>query len=261
MLAIAGCKPGGPSGQVVATVNGKEITSQDLVAEARATGNTRGSAQALLQEVIARNLLAQSAHDQKLDAYPGYPSDLVRIQQTFLAEKAVGKIVKPVGPPAPAAVAAFEAAHPYQFAQRAKVQVNEVRFETADNLKSMEGVDDLPGVVSKLKALNTPFEQHTQTLDTAQMPDPLAARIVAAPLGQLQFFREGNVVLGIVVVARDPVVVPPEQESAMAGQVMAKLAVQNQITAAVGRLRANAHIVYQKGYAPPPAPAGAAAHS
>jgi EpsD family peptidyl-prolyl cis-trans isomerase len=259
LLGMAACKPGGPSGQVVATVNGKEITSQDLAAEARATGNSRRSAPALLQEVIARNLLAQSAHDQKLDAYPGYPSDLVRIQQAFLADKALGKVLRPAGPPTAAAIAAFEAAHPYQFAQRSKVQVDEVRFETADNLKSMEGISDLAGVVAKLKSINAPFDRKSQTLDTAQMPDQLAERLLAAPLGQLQVFRDGNVVLGVVVLGRDPVIGPPEQEAAEASGVMAKLAVQSQVGAEVARLRAKATIAYQKGYAPPVAAASALA--
>ena len=259
-LALAACKPGGPSGQVVATVNGKEITSQDLLAEARANGGARQDPKAVLQQVIARVLLAQSAHDQKLDAYPGYPSDLVRIQQSFLAEKALQKILKAPAPPTPATIAAFEAANPYLFASRAKLQVNEIRFETADNMKSLQGADDLGAVITKLKAVSAPFDQKTQTLDTAQMPAVLAAHLVTAPLGQLQFFRQGNTVLGVVVTARDPIAVPPEQEAAIAGQLMTKVAAQTEVRTAVTQLQTKATIVYQKGYAPPPpAKPGAAA--
>ena len=259
-LAVAACKPGGPSGQVVATVNGKEITSQDLASEARATGATGNvNAPALLQQVVARMLLAQSAHDQKLDAYPGYPSDVVRIQQSFLAEKALQRIVKPGGAPAPAAIAAFEAAHPYVFSQRVRMQATELKFQTSDDLKSLQGVNDLPSVLSRLKALGVPVEQKSSVLDTAQMPDQLAARLVSAPLNQLQFFREGNVTLGIVISAREAVVGSPDQETAFATQLMAKMGVQNQVNAAVNQLKAKAKIVYQKGYAPPaptpPAPA------
>ncbi len=253
-LAVVACKPGGPSGQVVATVNGKEITNQDLVSEAQASGRNQ-SAQAVLQRVIARVLLAQYAHEQKLNSYPGYPSDLVRIQQTFLAEKAVAKLVKSSGPPTPAAIAALEAAHPYQFAQRARMQTQEIRFETADDLKSLQGANDLPQVLSKLKALNVTVDQKSVVLDTAQMPDQLSARLVAAPLNQLQFFRQGNVVLGIVITAREPVVGTQEQEAALATQLMGRMAVQNQFDAALNGLRAKAKIVYQKGYAPP-APTG-----
>jgi EpsD family peptidyl-prolyl cis-trans isomerase len=249
-LAVTACKPGGPSGQVVATVNGKEITRQDLVAEAKAIGNPHASPQALLQQVIARDLLAQSAHDQKLDGYPGYPSDLVRIQQTFLAEKAVQHLVKPGGAPTPAAIAAFEAAHPYLFAQRAKLQANEIRFVTSDDMKSLQGVEDMPATVSRLKALNTPYQQQSQVLDTAQMPQPIAAHLVTFPLNQLEFIREGNSVLGVVITGRDPATLPSEQQAAMAAQLMGRVAAEKQVNDEVGRLRAKAKIAYQQGYAP-----------
>ncbi len=250
----SGCKPVGPAGEVVAIVNGREITNQDLLAEARATGNTRQGSQSLLQEVIARELLAQSAHDQKLDAYPGYPSDLVRLQQSFLAEKALGKVLQPIASPTPAAIAAFEAAHPYSFSRRAKAQVDVVRFETSDDLKSLEGASDLAAVMSRLKALNTPFDHKTQALDTAQLSDALAAQVVAAPLGRMQFIRQGNAVLAIVVAARDPTAPPVEQQGSMASGMMVKAAAQNQLATEVAKLRAHAKIVYQRGYAPPTAP-------
>lgn len=258
-LALAACKPAGPSGEVVATVNGKEITNQDLVAEARAGNNPHPDRRALLQEVVARVLLSQSAHEQKLDAYPGYPSDLVRIQQSFLAEKALQKLLKAPAPPTPAAIAAFEAANPYLFASRAKLGLNEIRFETSDNMKSLQGADDLAAVIAKLKAVNATFEQKTQTMDTAQMPAALSAHLVDAPLNQLQFFREGNTVLGVVVVARDPITLTPDQNAAIATQLMVKGAAENQVKAAVDQLKAKANIVYQKGYAPPaPAKPGVA---
>lgn len=260
VLTLAACKPGTPTGQVVATVNGKEITSQDLLAEARAGNNPHPDARALLRQVITRVLLAQSAHDQKLDGYPGYPSDLVRVQQAFLAEKALQKIVKPGGPPTPAAIATFEAANPYLFASRAKLTMNEIRFETSDNMKSLEGANDLPAVVSKLKAVNAMFEQKSQTMDTAQLPAELSAHLVTAELGQLQFFRQGNAVLGVVVTQRDPVVLSPEQQSALASQLLVRSTAQNEVGSAVAQLQSKAKIVYQKGYAPPaPAPAAPAA--
>src|SRR5277367_6372562 len=81
LAMAAGCSPHGPNGQVVATVNGQEITTQDLAAEARSS-NQGGAAtkQSLLQAVIGRVLLAQEAHALQLDQTPGYPSDVTRMQ-------------------------------------------------------------------------------------------------------------------------------------------------------------------------------------
>jgi peptidyl-prolyl cis-trans isomerase C len=260
-LGVAACKPGSPpSGEVIATVNGREITSQDLLAEARASGQTNVNAQQLLQQVIARSLLAQSAHDQKLDAYPGYPSDLVRIEQSFLAEKALRSVVKPSPPPTPQAIAAFEAANPYLFSERVRLQVDQVQFENTDNMKSLQGADDLPTVISKLKALNVPFERKSRTLDTAQIPTEVSAQLAATPLNQLEFLRNGEAVVGIVVLARDPIEVPPDQTLSMATQLIERSGSQRQFDDEVNRLRAKAQIAYQKGYAPAP-PKTPAKHS
>jgi EpsD family peptidyl-prolyl cis-trans isomerase len=259
VLAAAGCKAHAPTGQVVATVNGKEITGQDLLAEARASGaQGHQDPRPILQRVIARELLAQYAHDHKLDAYPGYPSDVLRIQQTFLAQKTLQTVVKPPTTPSASDIAAFETAHPYMFANRMRLQTDQIRFQTADNMKSLAGVGDMQALVSRLKSLNTPFDRQTRTLDTAQLPAPLADKIVAAPTGELLLIREGETVLGIVVQARDPVAAPPDQQAAIAAQLMAAASNQSQVDAEVNRLRAQAKITYQPNFAPPaPAVAGA----
>ena len=257
-LAAAGCKAKAPSGQVVATVNGKEITGQDLMAEARGSGaQGRQDPRVLLQRVVARELLAEFGHDQKVDAYPGYPSDLLRIQQQFLAQKALQKVVKP--PPAPSAsdIAAFEAAHPYMFAKRMKLQTDQVRFQTSDDLKSMAATPDMKALVSRLNSLNTPFDRHEQTVDTAQLPAELADKIVSAPVGELLIIRGGDKVLAMVVESRDPITGTPEQMAAGAAKLMAAAATQAQVDATVKRLRAQAKIVYQPGYAPLAPPSGA----
>jgi len=56
---LVGCTDQKPTGQVIATVNGKEITAQDLQAEYRATGIN--NAPQLLRNVIDRKLLAATA--------------------------------------------------------------------------------------------------------------------------------------------------------------------------------------------------------
>src|SRR5687768_2411812 len=59
-----------PSGQVVATVNGKEITILDLRQEAGTANPGKPVEQAALNAIIARELLADEAKKQELDALP-----------------------------------------------------------------------------------------------------------------------------------------------------------------------------------------------
>jgi len=258
VLTMGGCTAKAPSGQVVATVDGKEVTDQDLSSEARASGaGDHQDPRILLQRVIARVLLADAAHARKLDAYPGYPSDIIRLQQSFLAEKTLQEAVKPPAPPSSAEVAAFIAAHPYAFGNRMRIHLDEIRFQTTDNLNSVSGAVDLPALVSRLKSLSTPFARETRLVDTAQLPAPMADKIATAPIGQLLLLRQGNDALAIVVDDRQPIELAPDQQAAVAGQLLSTVASQREINAEVTRLRARAKIIYQRGYSPSGAAAAA----
>ncbi len=82
---------GKPSGQVVATVNGEEITASELRAEMRGFSSSdpkvmKAAQQAALQQIIVRNLLAQKAKEQKLDKTADYGLELRRGEQGLLAQ-------------------------------------------------------------------------------------------------------------------------------------------------------------------------------
>ena len=181
-LVLADCKAQAPKGQVVAVVNGQEITGQDLAAEARASGAQQGQTPALvLQRVVARVLLAQSARADGLDRYPGYPSDLARIQQDFLAQKVLKTTVKPPVKPTPQSLSAFIDAHPNIFKDRMRLQADEIKFRSSDDMKSLNGADTLASVASRLQSLNVPFTRETRTIDTAELPPPLAEKLMTVP--------------------------------------------------------------------------------
>ncbi len=240
---------------MLAVVNGQEVTAQDVAAEQRASpAEGRQSPPLVLQHVVARVLLAQGAHAQKLDRYPGFPSDMARIQQSILAQKLLQTTVKPAVKPTPADVDRFIADHPYAFRNRMRVNVDEIRFQSSDNMKSVQGADSLPAVLSRLKTLGMQVDHQSRTADTAQLPTFFAQKLATTPIGELFYLRDRNNVLGIVITGREPVTVAPEQLQAEAAQLMTQLATQQQVEAEVNRLRTQAKIAYQSGYAPPPPP-------
>ena len=239
-------------GQVLAVVNGQEVTGQDLASEARADGGGTQSRQAVVQRVIARILLAQAAHDNKLDSYPGYPSDVGRLQQDFLAQKMLKAAVKPPGKPTPAQQASFIAGHPNIFTNRTRLQADEIRFQSLDDMKSLNGAQTIAAVASRLQSLNVPFTRESRAIDTAELPAPLAEKLMTLPAGQIFFLREQDVVLGVVIQGRQAVTLTSEQQAAIASQIMARASVQGQVDAEVKKLRTAAKITYQSGYAPTP---------
>jgi len=256
-LGAAACSRHTPSGQVVVTVNGQEITTQDLAAEARASGSSQSNATgSLLNRVIAQTLLAQAAHSQGLDRDSGYPSDLARLKNDFLAQKELKATLKAPDKPTPADIAAFQAANPYVFRDRQNITFEEVRFETTDSMKSMEGIDSIGGVISRLKGLNVKYDQSDDVVDTSRLPKDYADKLVNEPLDKLFFVRARNsdVVAAVVVKGRAPVNVSATESDALASHLLMDAATQKQIAADIAKLTNAAKITYQPKYAPQKTP-------
>jgi hypothetical protein len=93
-LLGAGCEQAGPRGQVVAVVNGEEITTAALNEEAKAR-NILDAARpavraALLQDLVDRKLLAQKAIEQKLDRSPRHLVAVEGMKEVLLAQDLLG---------------------------------------------------------------------------------------------------------------------------------------------------------------------------
>ncbi len=252
-LLAAGCSQSGVKGQVIATVNGQEITPQDLQAEARSNPVLTGAdSSVLLQRVIARTLLAQAAHKQGLDSYAGYPSDIARLKQDFLAQRMARASLKPPAAPTSADLDKVMAANPYSFAQREDITIDDLTMQPpAASLTSLESLKNPTDVIARLTQLSIPYHRRTMTLDTAKVPAALAARLSTAPIGQMFFVRNDSQLAAMTVTQRAPLATPPEDAAANATQLFQSENVQQQIGALVGRLRAEAKVVYGNGFVPP----------
>lgn len=250
-LALVGCGHSAPKGQVLATVNGQEITAQDVAAEGRARGGADASAPVLLQSVVGRVLLAQAAHRSKLDSDPGFPSDMARLREDYLARRMLQRAVRPASAPTPAQVAQTISSHPFQFGRRMRVELTQLKFSGMDALQSIEGLRDLAAMANRLRDLGVTYEEHDRTLDTAELPDSLAARLAGEPEGAPFTLREGPAINEVVVRSRQPVDLPVAQQQALGAELARREAAQRQIQTEVDQLERQAHIAYQHGYAPP----------
>jgi EpsD family peptidyl-prolyl cis-trans isomerase len=270
LLALAatatGCREHQTGGQVIATVNGQEITPQDLQAEARSNpALAQADTSVLLQRVIARALLAQAAHSRQMDRYPGYPSDIARLKQDFIAQRLVRSSLTTPPTPTPADLAKVMADNPYSFARRQNVTVDDITMQPpSGSMQSLEALKYPSDIMARVTRLSIPNSRKTLTLDTAKVPPALAAKLSTQDLGELFFVRDDNQLAAMTVTARTPVAATPQEQEASATQIFQSAKVQDQIEALVAQLRSAAKIVYTNGFVPPhktdPAstPAGAA---
>jgi len=250
------CSAPTPKGQVVAIVNGQEVTVQDIKSEASAEGPKRSSdPKVLLHRVIARVLFAQEARKMGLDHYTGYPADVNRINQTLLAQKAVSNLVKAPAPPTEAEIQSFIDQNPNLFKNRMLISVDEISFDSSIDMNLLQSETTLPGIAARLKSLDAPFQQQSLTLDYADLPPQLIERLKAEPLGKMFYIRAPGRVQALVITQTTPVQTPALEQKKFALNILSERSAQKASEAVLQQLEAKAHIAYQPTFAPSAKPA------
>lgn len=204
-LTLSGCdrgKTATPTGQVVATVDGQEITLEDLHAE---TGNPEpnvdpGTRKAMervaLQQIIARSLVANYARDNKLDVTPIAAIMKQRAEQEALVNMVQRKLTGDVPAPSPEEVEIFVRDHPSSFAQRRVFVVDQI---TASDVppavrKALDNYSTLADVQQAYARAGVKYSQTVGTIDALAVDADAAEKLASLPVGAMFISPEGNVV-------------------------------------------------------------------
>ena len=136
-LTLAGCSQvkklvgGKPKGQVVATVNGQEITTTELGTEMGSFSSkdpavVKAAQQQALQQIIMRDLLSQKAREAKIDKSPEYTVQVKRGEETLLVQLYQRKLGASVAAPSRQDAEGFIQSHPTMFTGRKILVVDQV---------------------------------------------------------------------------------------------------------------------------------------
>lgn len=212
LALLASCRDTQPAGQVIATVDGHDITDTELAAEARAAPAPRG---ALLERLIDRALLARAARRRDADLSPTFLADLRRTRDLLLADSLRRQVAARLPAPDDARARAYVAAHPWAFADRAQVI-----------LVAPDGA--------------------ATGIDTATADPGTAAAIGAARIGETVPIGGAP----YRVLARKPLPVPPPEALRQARAALIAEASDGQVRTLLAQARASATIRYQPGFGP-----------
>ncbi|OAN66844.1 EpsD family peptidyl-prolyl cis-trans isomerase [Sphingomonas sp. TDK1] len=271
-LAVSGC--GGKDGkldkgQVVASVDGDEITVFELNAEVQASqvppGTDRKLAEQLaLQRIIERKILVKVAREQKLDKTPAFLIQQRRADELILATMLRDKIASGIAQPTDAEIAQYQTAHPDRFAQRKIYSIEQIVFPppgSADKFKQFAPLKTLDQLAAKLTADGVQFRRAPSQIDTAALPPEIAGKIAALPPQEMfilpsQQGLTANVITGVTI---QPL--PADQARELA---LNSLRTERFSKAADAQLnerlkKARASVKYQPGYGAPPQLNGAPA--
>jgi EpsD family peptidyl-prolyl cis-trans isomerase len=265
---IKGLVGGKPSGQVVATVNGHEITSLELRAEmgnfaSRDPKIMKAAQQQALQQIILRDVLADKAKEAKLDKAPEYTLQVRRGEQTLLAQLYERKLAQNAATATRTEAEAFVASHPDQFANR--------RILTLDQVISQAGkippekfapIKTLEEVKSLLDSNGVPYQESSAQIDTLTASPGVIAQIPKLPPGEVFVIpQRGALVFNRLAQTRS---VPFKGDLAVnfATNALRQQRTQDSVRKQVDTIRkaAEPKVVYSAGFKPaPPTPAPGAA--
>jgi EpsD family peptidyl-prolyl cis-trans isomerase len=204
-VAVAGCHfPGlggghkAPTGQVVANVDGREVTLRELNAEmgtaAYPDPKTRKAAeQAALRNVVARIVLADAARQQGLDKTPDFALQKQRAIDSVLAQELQQKLITSVPQPSKEEAQAFVSSHPDVFLERKVFVLDQIRMPRVplDVLKSLEPLKTMEDIEAVLVKDKIPHQRGDATLDAVGVDPRLVEFVLKLPPNEV-FVLPGN---------------------------------------------------------------------
>lgn len=275
VVALAGCDRakallgggGQPKGQVVATVNGEEITALELRAElggfsSRDPAVVKAAQQTALQRIIMRRLMADAAKEQKLDKSPDFTVQKQRTEEAILAELYQRKLAGSAGQPTREEAEAYVASHPEQFAQRQLLVVdqlmaapNQIPPEKIQPLKTLDEVKAL------LDAEAVPYQTSAAMIDTAQANPRFIQQIKALPPGEVFVLPQAGGLLFNQINGTKSAPVQGEAATNYALQLLREQRARETVGKKLSDMRnaADKSIVYNPAYKPPAPPKPGAA--
>ncbi len=256
-----------PEGQVVAVVNGDEITMQELNTELGNVEQPEGAAldemrNNALDNLVNRRLLAAVAREEKVDGSPEYVMRRRQLEEALLVQMLAQKTARELKQPTTAEVDKFTADNPQMFADRMILAVDQLRFQTperSDYIAALEPAKTMAEVVTALNRLGIRFERGNVQVDTASMPLDMYRQVMS--IGSAEpFVLPGPAMVSVSqVVSSRPAPVPADQVRTVATNMMQQLNVAKQLDERIKAAKAEAGIAYQSGFSAPKAPATGAA--
>ncbi len=256
-LLLTGCNKE-PKGQVVAVVNGDEISIQELNAEFQGAAipdnaDRKKIRRDVLQRLIDRKLIVQKAREQGLDKTPEYIAQQRKLEENLLVSILGQKLAQTVPMPDDRDVKQYILDHPTQFAQRQQLLLDQIQFEAPSDLKKLMTLKDahsLDDVAVGLQALKLNFSRGKGVIDTGRLDPELMKKINELPPGEPFVLPSNGQFVASVIVARQNVTTPPNVAQQASAEIVRRRALVAESRAQVARARAAAEIKYQPGYEP-----------
>jgi len=198
-VALMACHPGAkakgkaPTGQVVATVDGDEITTRELRAELGDmtfpdAKSRKLAEQAALEGIISRKLLAKAAIEAELDKTPDFAVQKERANELLLAQALQKKLLTDAPPPTREEATSFVNLHPDLFSERKIYTVDQIRIARPTDpatLRDFEPLKTMEDIEKLLIAKKIEYQRATTKIDALAIDPRLIDQIIKLPPGEV----------------------------------------------------------------------------
>lgn len=219
VLALSACgKDGASSGQVVAKVNGDEITIHQVNTAMARLGKlddaqAKETSKKILNSLVDQQLILKKAAEKKMDRDPGVMQAIEGAKRQIIAQAYIEKMLQNVSPANVNDVHEYYAKHPELFANRRVFQFQEILLENAkpetlaaikEKLNEGKGMANL---AQWMQAKNIIFKAKTSEKPAEQIPTELLQRIQKLKIGQtiMAATDKGALILNLVAELDQPV--------------------------------------------------------
>lgn len=268
-LALSACGQKQPSGQVVATVKGKEITATDLKNEMGGFNTPdpkirKAAEQQALNAIISRKVLAQAAEKAGITKTPGFAQQLDRMKETLTVQSWEAQIAKGIPTPSREEATRFVAEHPEMYGARKLLEVDQVRFPRptdAATIRDLAPLKSLEDVAAYLKSHNIAFRTAQDEIDPLNVDPRLIEQLSKLPPGEVFIVPAGNALIANHIRETRDAPVTAEDAIRHATQFLkaqhTREALQRQFEGVLAAAKKD--VKYAKAYEPPPPPKASAA--
>lgn len=269
-LAACGGKDTLEKGQVLATVGGTDITSNELNAELLGTnlpgaGEERKAIERqALEGLVNRTILADIARERAIDKSPIYISQQRRAAENLLVQLLQRDIASKVSATTSLEAQTFIDSNPQMFSDRKIYALDQIQFQPPKDLsqlKAYEPLKTLEEVATQLTRDGLQFRRAPGSLDPVTTNPDIMKVINSAPQGEIFVIPANGLFVATRVVGTKPEPLTGEKaiQVAMNAVQQKKIADATEKTLGDRLKKARETTKYQAGYAPPkPPPAGSA---
>jgi EpsD family peptidyl-prolyl cis-trans isomerase len=257
-LFLAACGDKAPEGQVVAVVNGDEVTQQEVnlaINDARIPDGADEDAvrNGALSTLINRRLAAEIAREEGIDATPEYIVRSKQVDEALLVQMLTRKYSNDMPAPSAAEIDTFITENPQMFAERKIIAADQIRFSTParnDYLDALADAQTLDQVQAALNRLGIRFERGNTQIDTATLDPGLYAKVMEVGAREPIVIPAGPAVTATQILRMEEKPIANDEARAVAERSMRQQNVRTTLNERLKKAKEEAGIDYQSGYGP-----------